>query len=152
MKKIILMGLLLSFKTFGEGIDQDVHIKENYKEIVSKFYETAFNEHKPRKAAKLYIGKRYIQHNPHAPDGVRSFIEFFEGYYKSAVHKKAHVIIKRVIAEGDLVVVHTHSKGFPEDRGRAVVDIFRLENNKIVEHWDVMQEIPEKMAHQNTMF
>ncbi len=50
------------------------------------------------------------------------------------------------------MVVHSHSKGSPEDRGKAVIDIFRIKNQKIVEHWDVMQEIPEKLADANTMF
>ena len=122
------------------------------KEIIRKFYELAFNDHRPREAAKLYIGKSYTQHNPHAPDGTLPFIEFFEKYYEEVRNKESHVIIKRMVAEGDLVVVHTHSKGSPKDRGKAVVDIFRVKNHKIVEHWDVMQEIPEKLAHGNTMF
>ena len=59
---------------------------------------------------------------------------------------------KRFVAEGDLVVVHSHLVRKPGDRGMAVMDIFRLENGKIVEHWDVLQEAPESPANNNTMF
>ena len=64
----------------------------------------------------------------------------------------AHSEIKRVIAEGDLVVLHVHSVREPGQRGRAVIDIFKVENGKIVEHWDVVQDIPEKPANDNSMF
>lgn len=76
--------------------------------------------------------------------------EFVEGFAKANPGLRAD--IKRVIAEGDLVVVHVHMKMSDEDRGLAVIDIFRLEDGKIVEHWDAMQPVPEKSANDNTMF
>ena len=60
--------------------------------------------------------------------------------------------IKRVLADGDFVVLHVHMVHDAGERGQAVVEIFRLENSKIVEHWDVIQPIPEKTANSNTMF
>jgi predicted SnoaL-like aldol condensation-catalyzing enzyme len=110
----------------------------------------AFNQHNPTEAAKRYIGDRYIQHNPYVPDGAAAFYGYFESFF--AAHPQSRVEIKRVIAEGDLVVLHLHSRTDDQDRGRAIVDIFRIENGKIVEHWDVVQDVPAKSANSNTMF
>lgn len=123
---------------------------EANKETVVAFYEMTFQEHKPAEAAQRYIGDQYIQHNPHLPDGVEPFVGFFEGFFEK--NPQARNEIKRVIAEDDLVVLHVHSKVTPDDRGRAVVDIFRLEDGKIVEHWDVAQPVPESSANDNTLF
>ena len=68
------------------------------------------------------------------------------------VNPKLHFDFKRLIAEANLVAVHSHLKLTPDDRGSAVMDVFRLDNGKIVEHWDVAQPIPEKSANSNTMF
>lgn len=123
---------------------------ESNKLLVKKFYETAANDKEPRRAVELYVGEYYKQHNPYAGDGKEAFINYFESRAKQ--YPNAKMEIKRSLAEGDLVMVHVLSKLKPEDRGRAIVDIFRVENNKIVEHWDVVQDIPEKSANSNTMF
>ncbi len=120
------------------------------KKLVRDFYELAFNGHKPREAAKLYIGNPYIQHNPFVPNGIAPFVSHFEGYFKE--HPKSHVVFSHIVAEGDLVILHLNSKADEQDRGRAIIDIFRVENGKIVEHWDVTQDVPEKTASGNTMF
>lgn len=123
---------------------------QNAKQIVTEFFEMAFTHRQPIKAAKIYISEtKYIQHNPEGADGRDAFINGFAKYMLSTDYK---AVIKRVIAEDDLVVVHAHGKLKPSDRGEAVVDIFRVENGKIVEHWDVIQQIPEKSANNNTMF
>lgn len=123
---------------------------EANKRVVRDFYELAFNQHKPTEAAKKYIGEKYIQHNPYVPNGAEAFYGYFEGYFTE--HPKSHVDIKRVLGDGDLVVLHLHSMIDEKDRGVAIVDIFRVEHGKIVEHWDVIQPIPEKAANNNTMF
>lgn len=110
----------------------------------------ALNDKKPRKAVELYVGDKYTQHNPFAADGKEAFIKYFE--YIAKTYPKAKMEIKRSIAENDLVVVHVHSKLTPSDKGRAVVDIFRVKDNKVIEHWDVIQEIPEQSKNSNTMF
>ena len=70
-----------------------------------------------------------------------------------ANHPDAHGEIKRVFADGDYVILHSHWHGLSDKpRGEAVVDIFRWEDGKVVEHWDVIQPVPEKAANNNTMF
>ncbi len=141
--------LLILVLSYGPLAHAATDVEAN-KKIVTEFYDLAFNKHQPTEAAKKYIGKKYIQHNPHVPNGAAAFYQYFEGYFKQ--HPKAHVQIKRVIGDGDLVVLHLNSKASESDRGRAVVDIFRVEDGKIVEHWDVSQDVPEKAANTNTMF
>ena len=123
---------------------------EQNKKIVTDFYQGVFSKHQVKAYSDRYIGSQYIQHNPHVPDGKAPFVDYFTGYFKE--NPEAQNVIKRVVAENDLVVLHVHSMQNKADRGVAVVDIFRVEHGKIVEHWDVIQDIPEKSANPNTMF
>lgn len=141
---LFIFTLLFSLNVAAE------FLQEKNKKVVVDFYEMAFNQHKPTEAAKIYFGPKYIQHNPHVPNGASAFYNYFESYFKK--NPEAHVLIKRAIADGDLVALHLHSKSTKKDLGLAVVDIFRLENGKIVEHFDVVQSVPEKTANGNTMF
>jgi predicted SnoaL-like aldol condensation-catalyzing enzyme len=121
------------------------------KQNVIAYYERAFNDHEPEDAVERYLGAEYIQHNPMAPDGADAFIGFVRSYVGQ--FPQLSIDIKRAIAEGDLVMTHGLLKTSPEDRGTAAADIFRLdENAKIVEHWDVLQPVPETSANDNTMF
>ena len=122
---------------------------EANKKAVVEFYDLAINK-KDFDAASKYFGPKYIQHNPTAPDGIEGFKGFLTFLREKFPNSKSE--IKRVFAEGDFVILHVHSVREPGTRGRAIVDIFRLENGKIVEHWDVVQDIPEKMPHNNGMF
>lgn len=123
---------------------------EHNKRIALAFYELAFNGGQPAEAMRLYGGPTYRQHNPEVADGPEGFIGFVTGFSARFPHKRLE--IKRVIAEGDLVVLHVHAKLSPQDRGAAIIDMFRLENGRVVEHWDVIQPIPEHAANTNTMF
>ena len=120
------------------------------KRVVRSFYEESFNGGDPEGAVERYLGDRYIQHNPQAADGPEAFIGFVK--WMRGEFPQTHIDIKRMIAEDDLVVTHGNLRHFPEDRGTAVVDIFRVENGKVVEHWDVVQPIPDQAANDNTMF
>ena len=118
--------------------------------LVIEFYDLAFNRHQPAEAAAKYIAPRYIQHNPGAPDGAQIFVTFFESFFQT--HPNAHVQIKRVLADGDLIAVHAHWSRDETDLGSAVMDIFRIADGKIAEHWDVVQPVPEQSFNSNTMF
>jgi predicted SnoaL-like aldol condensation-catalyzing enzyme len=122
---------------------------ETNKRVVVDYYETAFGGD-PEKAVADHFGDRYIQHNPDAADGPEAFIGYVKWLRSEHPHLKLE--IKRVIAEGDMVATHSHLILEPDHPGRALADFFRLENGKVVEHWDVIQEVPETTANPNGMF
>jgi predicted SnoaL-like aldol condensation-catalyzing enzyme len=122
--------------------------KANIRNVLA-FYEAAINQ-KDFDAASKYLGSRYVQHNPGAPDGpegLKGFLQFLREKFPNA-----HSEIKRAFADGDYVILHVHAVREPGSRGAAIVDIFKLEQGKVVEHWDVRQDIPEKAANNNGMF
>jgi predicted SnoaL-like aldol condensation-catalyzing enzyme len=130
---------------------------EQKKQVVLDFYKTAFVEKDPQKAIDLYGGEYYTQHNPGVADGKQAFIDYANKRVKENPNRVIH--FKRVISEGDYVVCHCqHIVGENDSvakvapHGLASIDIFRLEKNKVVEHWDVIQAIPSESANDNTMF
>lgn len=146
MKLALLMTVLLSQMAIA-GTQEEAN-----KKIVLGFYTKAFVDGKAREAAEMYIDEHtYIQHNPHVTNGRKAFIDFFEPYFAKNKDRVPSVI-HRVIAQGDLVVLHVESPGSDKQSGRAVVDIFRVASGKIVEHWDVMQDIPRQSTNGNGMF
>ena len=128
----------------------DSHHSSDAKRVVLDFFDLAFVNREPGKAAEQYLGAQYKQHNPTAPDGAEVFPELIGGLFAQA--PKASFHLKRAVAEDDLVVLHYNLKMFADDLGHAVVDIFRVEDGRIVEHWDVMQPVPAESANANGMF
>ncbi len=142
-------AMTLSLVLTNSAWASDANTLEENKRVVVAFYEAAINDKDFDKAAQ-YLGPHYIQHNPSAPDGIeglRGFIEFLRTTFPMQRGE-----IKRVIAEGDLVVLHVHSTRDDGTPGRAIVDIFRVEDGKVVQHWDVIQDIPTNPANDNGMF
>ena len=123
---------------------------EQNKQVVRDFCEVAFNAKNPADAAQQFIGAQYIQHNPSAPDGKEGFVEFATAYVTQV--PDLNLEIRQMIAEDDMVVAHSLLKASPADAGTVVVDIFRLEEGRIVEHWDVMQPFPETSVNDHPMF
>jgi predicted SnoaL-like aldol condensation-catalyzing enzyme len=114
------------------------------------FYDLMFNQCKPRQAIEMYAGAEYIQHNPHVADGKEAFIAYFERMATEYPGKKTAFI--RSVAQGDLVVLHCHQT-WPDSDDYAGMDIFRFDaQGKIVEHWDVLQVVPEASENDNGLF
>jgi predicted SnoaL-like aldol condensation-catalyzing enzyme len=150
VRSVAMIAASILMLSLGNGAALAASAQEEAnRAAVLAFYEKGLNQ-KDADAALAYVGNRYVQHNPNAPDGpdgFRKFIGFLREKFPSS-----HSEIKRSFADGDFVILHVHSVREPGSRGRAIVDIFKLENGKIVEHWDVVQDIPENPANNNTMF
>lgn len=144
---VVAVALALIAPTVAAA--HDLQQMERNKQIVVDFYEKAINQ-KDFEAAAKHFGPRYTQHNPNAadgPEGLRAFLGFLKEKFPQSRSE-----IKRVFADGDYVILHVHAVREPGTRGSAIVDIFKLESGKIVEHWDVVQPIPDKAANNNGMF
>ena len=151
MRKTIALLIFVIVATVGasQGFAAGSAQEETNKKNVVEFYKAMINQ-KDFEATSKYVGSRYIQHNPMGADnleGIKNFIQFLKDKMPDA-----HWELKRVFADGDFVITHGHTISKPGDRGMAAMDIFRLEEGKIVEHWDVVQPIPEKALNTNTMF
>jgi predicted SnoaL-like aldol condensation-catalyzing enzyme len=148
LRTAVIATMLLLPAATGSALAADAKQEANRK-VVLEFYEKGLNQ-KDADAAIAYMGDRYVQHNPNAadgPEGFRKFIAFLREKFPNSRSE-----IKRSFVDGDYVILHVHAVREPGTRGNAIIDIFKLENGKIVEHWDTVQPIPENPANNNTMF
>jgi predicted SnoaL-like aldol condensation-catalyzing enzyme len=146
--KAIVLSLVACLALAAPAAAESPQEKANIK-TVEAFYDAAINA-KDYDAAKAYLGDRYVQHNPTAQDGpagLKAFIDFLKAKFPTQ-----HNDVKQAFADGDYVILHVHSVRDPAQPGRALVDIFRLDHGKVVEHWDVIQDIPANSANANGMF
>jgi predicted SnoaL-like aldol condensation-catalyzing enzyme len=145
-----LSCLFAAFLAFAAAGANAATCKLTPKQVVEKFMNEFYVEKKVRAAFETWVDPGYIQHNPMAATGRQAAIDFLEPFF--AKNPAISYSIKRVIADGNLVAVHSHGKFSADDRGIAVVDILRVEGCKVMEHWDVVQPVPEKAANTNGMF
>jgi predicted SnoaL-like aldol condensation-catalyzing enzyme len=148
MWKIVLAVAVAALICAAPALAGNTAQEEANKKVVLDLYEKGINQ-KDFEAAARHFGPRYVQHNPRAADGAEGFKAFIE--FLKAKFPNYHSEVKRVFADGDYVILHVHNVPEPGQRGAAIVDIFKLENGKVVEHWDVRQDIPEKAANSNGM-
>lgn len=118
--------------------------------VVADFYHLCFDQKQPKAAFDRFVAAALIQHNPGLADGAQSALASLEKRLRE--NPEIHFEIRHIIAEGNLVVVHALIKSDRLDRGRAVVDIFRVSQERIVEHWDIVQPMPELAANPHPMF
>jgi len=101
-------------------------------------------------AVDRLVSPDYVQHSQLAPpgrDALKAFLDTIKAQTPQAVHD-----VKRMLVDGDHVTVHYHVRRWPGDLGWAVMDIFRVENGLIAEHWDVMQDVVEGGPNPNSPF
>ena len=150
---MIVIVLAFMAVAAADRLDAEKARLERNKQTVTAFYTLFMNDHDPEGAMQKYAGVGYRQHNPFVGDGKEAFIAFFKDLFQR--HPRTRMEIKRVIAEGNLVAVHVHHLDPKGGKGRASMDWFRVDSDgKIVEHWDVMQWVPEdnEVMNRNTMF
>ena len=152
-RQLLIAGLavtaLFAAVPVQRALAADAAQMEQNKKTVAALYDAALNKKDFDEASK-YLGSRYTQHNPTAkdgPEGLKGFIAFLKEKFPNNRSE-----IKRIFADGDYVIVHVHAVREPGTRGNAIVDIFKLEDGKVVEHWDVVQPIPETAQNSNGMF
>ncbi|ACE94097.1 nuclear transport factor 2 family protein [Rhizobium phaseoli] len=142
----ILGGIAMPSGAFAAS--RDLKVEEANRKLVVEFYDRFFNKHDVEAAS--VVAEDYRQHNPQVPDGRKPLVSSFTGFFKDNPQSKAEIV--RTAADGDLVWLHVHATNGADDRGEAIVDVFRVKDGKIVEHWDVIQAVPKEAANKNTMF
>jgi predicted SnoaL-like aldol condensation-catalyzing enzyme len=117
--------------------------------IIADFARLFYVERDVKTAFEAYVAPDYVQHNPGVPDGRDAAVALLQPMFSDPKHSFE---VRKIIVDGDLAAIHIFAKPDPAARGAAVADFYRLKDGKIVEHWDVIQPIPEKSANSHPMF
>lgn len=152
--KQAMLGAMVALSVGGLALAGAARAEETAKEKANKaavlaFYDAALNK-LDFDAASKYLGPSYRQHNPTAADGAEGLKGFIA--YLKANFPQTHSEVTMSFADGDYVILRVHAIRTPGTAGNAIVDIFRLQDGKVVEHWDSVQPVPDKSANSNTMF
>jgi|SRR5271157_194621 len=124
-------------------------LTEKNRAIVQRFVDLFYRQKDVRQAFATFVAENYVQHNPNMPDGREAAIEHLEPMFS---HPDSRFDVKRILVDGDLAAVHLHGQARKDEPGGAVVDLFRLDNGLIVEHWDVLQPLPKQAINPHPMF
>jgi predicted SnoaL-like aldol condensation-catalyzing enzyme/acetyl esterase/lipase len=130
-------------------LDAAITTTERRREIVTDFARLFYVERDVRQAFETYVAPDYIQHNPGIADGRDAAVAALQPMFSEPGREFR---IKRILVDGDMAVIHVHAIPEPGARGAAVFDMYRLEDGKIVEHWDAIQPVPESSANDHPMF
>jgi predicted SnoaL-like aldol condensation-catalyzing enzyme len=122
---------------------------ENNKKTVLEFYSKGVNQ-KDFTVASAYLDPAFKHHNPVRSGGIEGIKAFLNMLREK--HPNARFDVKRVFADGDHIIVHVHAMLDPGAKGTSIVDIYRLSGGRIVEHWDVRQDIPDNVTDLNGLF
>jgi predicted SnoaL-like aldol condensation-catalyzing enzyme len=144
---VINMGETFCTEQDATNCEKRMLIQDSNKEMVAKFYQELFGD-KDIDAINRYVAEDYIQHNPHVADGRNALTDACKQWFKNA--RENTIDIRHIAADGDFVFLHTRSQMGSEIF--SIIDIFRIKDDKIVEHWDVIQAVPEKAANSHPMF
>lgn len=117
--------------------------------IIQDFARMFYTDKNVKGAFEKHVVADYIQHNPGIADGREAAIAALAPKFSNP---NAVFEVKRILVDGDLAAIHLFGRGDPATRGAAVADIYRLKDGKIVEHWDVLQPIPETSVNPHPMF
>lgn len=139
----------------GDPMDTSDRASLSDREVSERFIEVFYNQNRLTDGFEAWVHPDYIQHDPNSPTGRDPTIEVLAAHMQAnpeMTHDVKRVIYGDEGEDGTLVAVHYHFKRAPDDRGSAVVDIYRVQDGYLVEHWDVIQPVPEESMNDNTMF
>ncbi len=150
-----MRSMLLAFSLFTASCtaaDAPTSIEQDATDnrvIVTDFARLFYTERDVRSAFETYVVEDYVQHNPGVTDGRAAAIAVLEPMFSEPGREFR---IKQILVDGDMAVIHIHAIPEPGARGASVFDMYRLENGRIVEHWDAIQPVPETSANDHPMF